>query len=79
MSAGETGLVLEQGVLAYLVATLTTPRSTRMMNITMITSHMFWPPIIKLTSLLVGFCSRTLAAGRESVPGMLIESRQRRS
>jgi len=55
-------------LLAYYTATVTTPRTTRMTNTTMITSHMFWPIIIKLTSLLIRFCSRARAAGRERRP-----------
>jgi hypothetical protein len=35
------------------------------MNTTMITNHMFWPPSIKLTSLLVRFCRQARAAGRD--------------
>jgi hypothetical protein len=51
MLTGKTGLVLEQGVLAFYTATVTTPRTTSRTNTTIITSHMFWPIIIKLTSL----------------------------
>jgi len=32
---------------------------------TISTNQMFWPIIIKLTSLLVRFCGRARAAGRE--------------
>lgn len=38
-------------MLAYYAATVMTPRTTRRMNTTIITSHMFWPNIMKLTSL----------------------------
>ena len=52
-------------MLAFYTATVTTPRTTRRTNTTIITSHMFWPIIIKLTSLL----GRILWSGAGRRPG----------